>query len=113
MASGNTTQNTISPSLYEDLQEMMFGFGDDWPPDHESIVFLEKLVTEYVEDFTYRALQLSEITGTLDKECFMYLVRKDRRKFNRIHQLLTSNEEIQNVKNSEDAEYIKNDESKN
>ena len=34
----------------------------------------------------------------LDKECFLYLVRKDRKKFQRVHRLLTANDEIKRVK---------------
>ena len=81
-------------SMINDLEEMMYGFGDEWPVDSESVKLLDILVRQYIEDITYRAVQISKLTGELDKECFMYLVRRDRKRFNRIHQLLVTNEEL-------------------
>ena len=30
--------------FYNDIEEMMFGFGDEWPPDSSSVCLLESLV---------------------------------------------------------------------
>ena len=87
--------------MYNDIEEMMYGFGDVWPPNPASVNLMEKLVTSYIEDLTERAIVVSELTGKLDKECFMYVVRKDRKKFNRIHQLITTNEELKEVQKVE------------
>lgn len=90
-------------SMYNDIEEMMFGFGDQWPPDEESVKLVESIVTNYIEDLTIRASQIATVrpNGKLDKECFMFVVRKDRRKFSRIHNLLTANEELKSVQKME------------
>jgi transcription initiation factor TFIID subunit 13 len=97
----NTTSRSKKGKLFNDLEEMMYGFGDSWPPNADSVALLEQLVVDYIEDLTVKAQNIAELTGSLDKECFMYLIRKDRRKFNRVHQLLTTNEYIKKVKDED------------
>jgi hypothetical protein len=47
-----------------------------------------------------KALEVAEVTGKLDKECFMFLVRKDRHKFSRVNRLIKANEELKRVQNT-------------
>ena len=60
----------------------------------ESVTLMETLVEHYIADLTMRACLVANSTGKLDKECFQYLVRKDRNKFSRVFKLLKSKEEI-------------------
>lgn len=76
----------------------MFGFGDQWPANHETVDLVESLVDEYVGDLAQRAIKIARTKGGLDKECFMYCVRTDERKFSRIKRLLAANEEIKHAK---------------
>ena len=92
--------------FYGDIEEMMFGFGDEWPPDADAVRLLESYVVNYIEDLAVRALEIAELRGKLDKECFMFLVRKDRKKFSRVHKLLKSNEELKTVQKVELKEDI-------
>ena len=102
-----TTKNRRKDNkFYNDIEEMMFGFGDEWPPDSSAVCLLEILVVSYVEDLAVRALEIAELRGKLDKECFMFLVRKDRKKFSRVHKLLKSNEELKTVQKLELREDI-------
>jgi hypothetical protein len=84
-------------TMRSDLEEMMFGFGDVWPPKPSSVSLLEAIATNYIEDLSTRAVQVSEMRGKLDKECFLYVVRKDRRLFNRAARLLKAHEEIKSA----------------
>lgn len=95
--------------LYDDIEEMMFGFGDKWPPEEESVKLVESIVTNYIEELTMRAAQIADIRGKLDKECFMFVVRKDRRKFSRIHKLLKANEDLKNAQKVEMSEDLVED----
>lgn len=92
-----------------DISEMMFGFGDSWPPNTDAVRCIEGLVTEFVQDLGARALRVAEMRPDkkLDKECFLYLVRKDRKKFQRVHSLLSANAEIKRAKKVEYAEEAK------
>lgn len=40
--------------MNEDIEEMMYGFGDEWPPNAESTALMEELVKDYVEDLASR-----------------------------------------------------------
>jgi hypothetical protein len=62
---------------------------------------VEKLVEQYIESLAHRAEAVAELRGKLDKECFMFVVRKDRLKFNRVHRLLQANEELKNARQVE------------
>jgi hypothetical protein len=92
--------------MYEDIEEMMYGFGDthQWPPDENSVRLIETMVINYIEDLSIRASDVAELKskdGKIDKECFMFVVRKDRRKFNRIYRLLKANEELKSAQKLE------------
>jgi hypothetical protein len=80
---------------------MMFGFGDKWPPNPESVNLMEKLAVSYIRNTCQRAKEVGDLSGTLDKECFLYAVRKDQRKFTRIYGLLKTNEEIKSIQKQE------------
>jgi transcription initiation factor TFIID subunit 13 len=88
-------------AMQNDIEEMMYGFGDQWPPKEESVDLIENVVTKYIEDLAYRAKEVSDLRGKLDKECFMYVVRKDRSKFSRVCHLLAANEELKNAQKME------------
>lgn len=85
---------------------MMFGFGDEWPPDSDAVHLVETLVVEYIQDLAVRALEVAYVRAKLDKECFMFLVRKDRKKFSRVHKLIKTNEELKTVRKIELNEEI-------
>lgn len=88
--------------FFHDLEEMMYGFGDaEFPPNAASVELVEEFVTEYIQEVTSRAVNVAELTGKLDKDCFLYVVRKDRKKFNRVHKLLNASEEIKNAQKIE------------
>jgi transcription initiation factor TFIID subunit 13 len=82
--------------LSNDIADMLFGFGDSWPPNTQTVNLVEALVTEYIQDLGARALQVADLRpdGKLDKECFLYIVRKDKSKFQRANRLLLSNQQI-------------------
>ena len=91
--------------MYEDIEEMMFGFGDKWPPNSDSVELMEKIAANYIRNVCQRAKDVSDLSGKdLDKECFMYAVRKDRRKFTRVYSLLKTNEELKKLKSTEIVE---------
>jgi hypothetical protein len=81
-----------------DVEEMLFGFGDQWPPDHAAVSMIECLVEEYVSGLAQRAAAIGEVAGVLDKECFLFLVRADERKFHRIQRLLKAHREIKQAR---------------
>ena len=85
----------------DDIEEMLYGFGDAWPPNNDTVALIETLATQYIEGLLERSDSVAERRGRLDKECFMYLVAKDRPKFYRIHRLIKANEVLKKVREVE------------
>jgi len=90
------------------IQEMMYGFGDThvFPPNEKSVTLLQNLVTNYIDDLSWRAAEVAEVRnkdglGKLDRECFVFIVRKDRAKFQRVYKLLKASEELKTVQKLE------------
>ena len=75
-----------------DLQDMMHGFGDSYPSDPESMLLMEKLVLDYIHTLCNGCCKVAEMTGRLDKEGLLFLIKKDRKKFERVCSLLRTND---------------------
>ncbi|KAF5178615.1 transcription initiation factor TFIID subunit 13-like [Thalictrum thalictroides] len=82
----------------KDLQHMMYGFGDDPNPLPETVALLEDIAVEYVTDLVNKAQDIACKRGKLLTEDFLYLIRKDRPKFNRCTELLSMNEELKQAR---------------
>jgi transcription initiation factor TFIID subunit 13 len=102
---------------------MMYGFGDDQNPYTESVDLLEDLVIEFITEMTHRAMEIGR-TGRVQVEDIVFLgknyiyyvifyiyffiilfilaVRKDARKYARVKDLLTMNEELKKARKAFD-----------
>lgn len=60
--------------MEDQVEEIMFGFGDAWPPQADAVDLMEKMAVHYIRDLCGRALQVANVTGKLDKECFLFQV---------------------------------------
>ena len=87
--------------LARDIEEMMYGYGDSWPSNPESVKLMEALVTDYIHALCTNALKVSELTGKIDKESFLFLIRKDKVKYERVLKLLKVNEEMKSMQKIE------------
>ncbi|OXU27084.1 transcription initiation factor TFIID subunit 13 isoform X1 [Nasonia vitripennis] len=85
----------------KELRCMMYGFGDDQNPYTESVDLLEDLVIEYITEMTHRAMEIGR-TGRVQVEDIVFLVRKDARKYARVKDLLTMNEELKKARKAFD-----------
>jgi len=99
-------RSDLGTGFVSDIEDMLFGFGDAWPADGAVVQAIDDMVTGYIRDLTLRALKVAECRpeGKLDKECFMFLVRKESHKFKRVHRLLQVNDELKQAKRIEIAE---------
>ena len=98
----------------------MYGFGDDQNPYTESVDLLEgnfdywmfvtvsfisdlfvDLVIEFITETTHRAMEIGR-TGRVQVEDIVFLVRKDQRKYARVKDLLTMNEELKKARKAFD-----------
>ena len=85
----------------KELRCMMYGFGDDQNPYTESVDLLEDLVIEFITQMTQRAMEVGR-NGRVQVEDIMYLVRKDPRKYARVRDLLSMNEELKKARKAFD-----------
>lgn len=115
----------------KELRCMMYGFGDDQNPYTESVDLLEDLVIEFITEMTHRAMEIGR-TGRVQVEDIVFLgrnaypyisivsvlidcvinlfilfkciflVRKDQRKYARVKDLLTMNEELKKARKAFD-----------
>ncbi|CAH0605795.1 unnamed protein product [Chrysodeixis includens] len=90
----------------KELRCMMYGFGDDQNPYTESVDFLEDLVIEFITETTHRAMEVGR-TGRVQVEDIIFLVRKDQRKYARVKDLLTMNEELKKARKAfDEVKYV-------
>ncbi|XP_053208676.1 transcription initiation factor TFIID subunit 13-like [Panonychus citri] len=85
----------------KELRCMMYGFGDDQNPYTESVDLLEDLVIQYIAEVTHKAMELGR-SGKVAVEDIMFLMRKDKRKYSRIKDLLFMNEELKKARKAFD-----------
>ncbi|XP_058295495.1 transcription initiation factor TFIID subunit 13 isoform X2 [Hylobates moloch] len=84
---------------------MMYGFGDDQNPYTESVDILEDLVIEFITEMTHKAMSIGR-QGRVQVEDIVFLIRKDPRKFARVKDLLTMNEELKRARKAfDEADY--------
>lgn len=79
----------------------MYGFGDDQNPYTESVDLLEDLVVEFITETTHKAMEIGR-TGRVQVEDIIFIVRKDQRKYARVKDLLTMNEELKRARKAFD-----------
>jgi len=87
-----------------ELRHMMYGFGDVFNPVPESVDLMEDLVVEYISEMTRKAMEVAAKRGKLQTEDLVFLVRKDRKKYTRVLELLRMNEELKRARKAFDLE---------
>ncbi|KAG5870503.1 hypothetical protein JTB14_006835 [Gonioctena quinquepunctata] len=85
----------------KELRCMMYGFGDDQNPYTESVDIIEDLVIEFITEMTHKGMEIGR-TGRVQVEDIVFLVRKDSRKYARVKDLLTMNEELKRARKAFD-----------
>ena len=90
----------------KELRCMMYGFGDDQNPYTETVDMLEDLVISFIGHIALEALEIGR-TGRVTVEDVMYLVRRDQRKYSRVKDLLSMNEELKRARKAfDEVEYV-------
>ncbi|KAL6081909.1 hypothetical protein STEG23_003528, partial [Scotinomys teguina] len=87
--------------ITDEVRCMMYGFGDDQNPYTESVDILEDLVIEFITEMTHKAMSIGR-QGRVQVEDIVFLIRKDPRKFARVKDLLTMNEELKRARKAFD-----------
>ncbi|CAG2107615.1 unnamed protein product, partial [Medioppia subpectinata] len=90
----------------KELRCMMYGFGDDHNPYTETVDMFEDLVIQFITDIALRAMEMGR-PGRVAVEDIMHLVQRDGRKFSRVKDLLTMNEELKKARKAfDEVKYV-------
>ena len=87
----------------KELRCMLYGFGDDQVPYTETVELLDDLLIQYITDMTVKAMNVGK-KGRVHVEDIVYLIRRDPKKYARVKELLTMNEELKKARKAFDAE---------
>jgi len=90
----------------KELRCMMYGFGDDQNPYTESVDMLEDMVIQFIGEIALKAMDIGR-QGRVSVEDIMHLVRRDPRKYARVKDLLTMNEELKKARKAfDEVKYV-------
>ncbi len=82
----------------------MHGSGDDTNPYNETVELVEELVIQFITEMTLKAMEVGK-SGRVHVNDVVFIIRKDRKKYSRVKDLLTMKEQIDKAKKafSEDS----------
>lgn len=87
----------------------MHGFGDDPNPYSESVDLLEELVVQFITEMTVKSMEVGR-SGRVHVNDIIFIIRKDKKKYARVKDLLNMKEQIDKAKKAfaEDSEAVIN-----
>ena len=96
-ASSSSSSSFKKIDFGTNIEDIAYGCGNTWPVDEEAVALIDTLVVDYIKNITWQALDVAEIRKKFDTECFLFLIRKEKEKYNRVMTLLKANHEIKIV----------------
>ena len=75
----------------------MHGFGEDPNPYSETVELVEELVVQFVTEMTLKAMEVGK-GGRVHVNDIIFIIRKDRKKYSRVRDLLMMKEQIDKAK---------------
>jgi transcription initiation factor TFIID subunit 13 len=111
-SAGKQSAASSSRRFQRELRSMMFGFGDDRHPQTETVELLEDMVIDYVRQLLQKAQEVSEHRELGSKKAgkakvrdrdLLFVLRKDRRRYERAVELLEVWKEVKAARSSGDA----------
>lgn len=93
-------------TLGKEIKIMLYAFGDVQTPRQDTAELLEEMVTQYIADMTLKANLVSKKRGKLRTEDLMFILRKDKKKYSRMQELLYMNEELKRARKAFDADEL-------
>ena len=78
-------------------------FFPPFPHPTETVDMLEDLLIEFITETTHKCMEIGR-TGRIQVEDIIFLVRKDPKKYSRVKELLTMNEELKKARKAFDEQ---------
>lgn len=100
VAEGGGGRRLTLPRIFStELRTMMYGFGDAAAPRADSVKLMEELTLIYLEQVVSKTTEVARSyrRERPDVTDVMFVIRKDRRKLQRVRYLLDMKQEIKNA----------------
>lgn len=81
-------------SFLKEIRSMMYGYGDVSAPRHDAAEVLHGYVLDYLSILLTNTHNMAQVKGKTKTEDLLYYLRRDRKKYSRVRQLLITNEEL-------------------
>lgn len=81
-------------NFLKEIRLMMYGYGDVSAPRHDTAEALHGYVLDYLSILLTNTHNMAQVKGKTKTEDLLYCLRRDRRKYSRVRQLLITNEEL-------------------
>merc|ERR1711918_174624 len=88
----------------KELRAMMFGFGDDERPYQDTVEVMEDLVFDFVVEMTEKCVEVQGKKGRLSEKDLQWVIRKDRKKYARVKELMYMSEELKKARKAFDED---------
>ncbi|KAI5186743.1 transcription initiation factor TFIID subunit 13 [Nematocida homosporus] len=86
------------PNFLREIRLLMYALGDSTNPRSDSANVIHDYVCNYLEGILKRAKHVSKSRGRTKTEDLLYTVKRDRKKYTRAKELLTTNEELKKAR---------------
>lgn len=93
-------------TFLKEIAEMMYGCGDVNTPRHDTAEVIQEYLVGYIKSILIKTHNMAKIKGKTKTDDLMYFLKKDRKKYGRVKELLATNEELKNARNTFDLEKL-------
>lgn len=81
-------------TFYKDVRSMMYGFGDVSSPRMDTVETVHNYLMDYLNVLLTKVHSMAKIKGKTKTEDLLYFLKRDRKKYTRVKNLLLMNEEL-------------------
>ncbi|EJW05169.1 hypothetical protein EDEG_04113 [Edhazardia aedis USNM 41457] len=97
-------------SFHKELRHMLYGFGDTINPRYDTTEVLQQYVIDYIQTVLNNVYNYSKIKGKTKTDDLLFILRKDRKKWTRVKDLLLLSEEVKMARKAFDVDVYEKEE---
>jgi len=86
------------PNFVREIRQLMYAHGDSLNPRTDSAETIHDYLYNYLTEVLRKTKRVSKSRGRAKTEDLLYVIKRDRRKYLRAKELLTTNEEIKKAR---------------
>ncbi|EPR78220.1 Transcription initiation factor TFIID subunit [Spraguea lophii 42_110] len=96
-------------NLLKEIRLMMYGYGDVSTPRTDTAEVLQDYLLTYLQNVLIKTQNMAKIKGKTKTDDLLYVIKRDRRKYLRVKELLATNEELKDARKAFDYEEYEKD----